>query len=533
MSILHRFLASLGRPQSEPLPGAGQVANSAGGYAFPLDNWARLDRFLILGSEGGTYYITPHALTAENADVIVRCLGDDGARTVARIVEISASGRAPRNDPALFALAIAVAQGDEATRRAALAALPQVARTGTHLYHFLAFVTAVRGWGRGLRRAVGAWYNDMPATQLAYQAIKYRQRDGWSHRDALRLAHPQPASEQHAAIYHWITQGWDEVGPEPHPDEALRQIWAMETAQRTADPRRIAELVTTYGLPWEALPTETLASPQVWEALLPNLPLTALLRNLARMTANGLLQPIGEATDLAIGRLLNETALRRSRIHPLQLLAAQITYQSGVGARGSLQWQPIGRIVDALDSAFYMTFQNVAPTGKRHLLALDVSGSMAGGTVGGIVGLTPRIASAAMALVTAATEPQHAFVAFQDALTPLSISPRMRLTEVVKAVSNLPFGGTDCALPMQWARQRHLPIDAFVIYTDSETWSGSVHPVEALRAYRNQMGIPAKLIVVGMTSNGFSIADPNDGGMLDVVGFDTATPALMSDFIAA
>ena len=33
-----------------------------------------------------------------------------------------------------------------------------------------------------------------------------------------------------------------------------------------------------------------------------------------------------------------------------------------------------------------------------------------------------------------------------------------------------------------------------------------------------------------MDSNGFSIADPNDAGMLDVVGFDSATPALMADF---
>lgn len=40
------------------------------------------------------------------------------------------------------------------------------------------------------------------------------------------------------------------------------------------------------------------------------------------------------------------------------------------------------------------------------------------------------------------------------------------------------------------------------------------------------------MVVVGMTSNGFSIADPNDAGMLDVVGFDSAAPALIADFSA-
>ena len=68
-----------------------------------------------------------------------------------------------------------------------------------------------------------------------------------------------------------------------------------------------------------------------------------------------------------------------------------------------------------------------------------------------------------------------------------------------------------------------------MIYTDSETWAGQVHPVQALRQYRDRMGVPAKLVVVGMASNGFSIADPNDAGMLDVVGFDTATPQVLAD----
>ncbi len=76
-------------------------------------------------------------------------------------------------------------------------------------------------------------------------------------------------------------------------------------------------------------------------------------------------------------------------------------------------------------------------------------------------------------------------------------------------------------------------VDAFVIYTDSETWAGNVAPDAALRAYREQSGIDARLVVVGMVSNGFSIADPTDAGMLDVVGFDTATPQLIADSPAA
>jgi len=150
--------------------------------------------------------------------------------------------------------------------------------------------------------------------------------------------------------------------------------------------------------------------------------------------------------------------------------------------------------------------------------------------------------------VTAATEPHYEVVGFYagrggfksrgagrfagrvDGLTPLPLSPRQRLDDAVKTVSDLPFGGTDAALPMLYAQAMEREVDAFVVYTDSETWAGDVHPAEALRDYRRASGIDARLVVVGMTSNGFSIADPADPGMLDVVGFDTATPQIVSDF---
>src|SRR5436190_19022866 len=117
-------------PQSAPLP--GQVRNSARGFAWAVGCWARLHRFLILGSEGGSYYAGEWKLTRENAKAVERCLAADGIRTVNEIVAISDAGRAPKNDPAIFALAMAAGAAGEATRKAALEALPRVCRPGTH-----------------------------------------------------------------------------------------------------------------------------------------------------------------------------------------------------------------------------------------------------------------------------------------------------------------------------------------------------------------------------------------------------------------
>jgi 60 kDa SS-A/Ro ribonucleoprotein len=426
-----------------------------------------------------------------------------------------------------------------------------VARTGTHLFQFALFVEGFRGWGRSLRRAVGRWYAAQPVDALAYQTVKYRQRAGVTHRDLLRLSHPAgrvgagnptlDVTEEHARLFEWIVRGGE-------TDGLPRLVEGFARAQEAATARDAAALVREYGLPREALKPEHLTSPEVWEALLDDMPMTALVRNLATMTRVGVLAPGSDGTVKAVAQLAEVERIRKARVHPIAVLAALRTYASGRGARGRGEWNPVREVVDALDAAFYAAFGNVEPAGQRMLLALDVSGSMTGGWVAGVPGLSPRDASAALALVTAATESRYEVVGFfagkggfkkrgrqvwsgyADGLTPLAISPRQRLDDVVKTVSDLPFGGTDCALPMLYAQARGREIDTFVIYTDSETWAGDVHPAQALRAYRHASGIDARLVVVGMVSNGFSIADPNDPGMLDVVGFDTATPQLISDF---
>ena len=550
MSYLKRFRTRR-VPQAAPIPGSGQVPNTAGGHSWAVDDWMRLRRFLILGSEGGSYYASESTLTRENAKAVERSLAEDGPRTVAEIVRVSGEGRAPKNDPALFALAMAAGADDEATRKAALDALPQVCRTGTHLFRFATFVEGFRGWGRSLRRAVGSWYAAQSPDAVAYQAVKYRQREGVTHRDLLRLAHPAEqvssrnpqldVSEEHARLFEWIVRGGE-------TDGLPRVVEGFVRAQAAGTAKQSAALVREYGLPREAVTPEHLTSAEVWTALLEDMPMTALIRNLATMTRVGVVSPGSDGTEKVVAQLGDGGRIRRARVHPIAVLAALRTYQAGRGARGRGEWSPVAKVVDALDAAFYTAFGNVEPAGARFLLALDVSGSMTGGHVAGVPGLSPRDASAALALVTAATESDYEVVGFfagkggfekrgrsvhagyQDGLTPLSISPRQRLDDVVSTVSGLPFGGTDCALPMLYAQAHEREIDTFVIYTDSETWAGDVHPSRALADYRRASGIDARLVVVAMVSNGFSIADPADPGMLDVVGFDTATPQLISDF---
>jgi 60 kDa SS-A/Ro ribonucleoprotein len=512
-------------PQSEKIPGSNQVPNSAGGFAFGIDDWKRLDRFLLIGSEGGSYYTSERELTKGNAEAVARCIEADGIRVVNRIVEISEAGRAPKNDPALFALAMCAGIGDEKTRKSALEVLPKVARIGTHLFHFVSYVEQFRGWGRGLRNAIGEWYNEKSDEDLAFQVVKYQQRDGWSNRDLLRLSHPVPLNDEHKKIFKWVVDG-------ECPKGVYKLIQGFEKAKVAKTEKALLTLIEKYGLTMEMIPTQFANSPAVFEALLPNLGLTAVIRNLGNMSKSGYLaKGKWDAVNAVCERILDEKNIKKSRVHPITILNALVTYKAGHGLLGKGEWEVVPEVTDALDKAFYLGFPNVEPTDKRIVLALDVSGSMCTNKTSGFQNLTARLASAAMAMVTYKTEKSVAMVAFCDKIVPLDISRCTTLEGVVGKMSNLEFGRTDCAQPMIWATEKRVEADAFIVYTDNETWFGKIHPTQALKQYRKNFGIPAKLIVAGMTATEFSIADPADSGMLDVVGFDSSAPQIMSQFI--
>ena len=530
-------------PQSEPDPAVAdrQKRNAAGGYAFKISDEARIHRFLTLGTTGGTYYTSERELTKANAEVVLAAARIPGrgewlAREARRISE---AGRAPRQNPAIFALAAVAGLGSQEDRQYALAQLPRVCRTGTHLFLFAGYVEQFRGWGRGLRKAVANWYLDRPVDDVAYQAVKYRQREGWSHADLLRLAHPEPAEDDliRRALFRWIVDG-------ERDDLTPSLVHAFESAQVPGLAEiHIEGLIEHHPLSWEMLP-DAARTPQVWKALIrKGMPQTALMRQLPTLTRLGVLDD-PEILGIVAAQLQDGERLRKGRVHPVNVLIAQKTYASGRSMRGSSTWEPKRQIVDALDAAFYGAFRTIEPANKRTLIALDVSGSMGFDAISGLP-ITPREASAALALVTMATEPSCDVVGFtagrdrsaygggwrgHTGISELSISPRQRLDDAIRSISDLPFGSTDCALPMIWAGERNRDYDTIIVITDNETWAGRTHPHQALEAYRRKVGHDVRQIVVGMTATDCSIADPNDPHTLDVAGFDSAVPNLIADF---
>jgi len=375
----------------------------------------------------------------------------------------------------------------------------------------------------------------MPVDRLALQLIKYREREKLDHTHLLYSHRPQLDPER-AAIMRWPLIRRQGQNPQSRyfgrVEFAHRLIEGFEKLQAETDPGRAAVLIGDYDLPRESVPTELLNSAKVWEALLDKMPMTAMIRNLATMTRVGVLGPMSAGTWKVLAELDNPERIRKARVHPIAILMALKTYAEGHGERGRHTWVPVQQIVAALDEAFYTAFDNVESTGKNWMLALDVSGSMGSGRVGG-VNLTPAEAVAALSLVTAKVEPKSWIFGFANTFRELGISPGMRLDQVLRRTRERAFGSTDCAQPMIHAREHGLEVDVFVVMTDNETWAGAMHPVQALDLYKRDTGRDAKLVVMGMTATGFSIAHPNRNDMLDMVGFDTAVPPLAREFALA
>ena len=537
-------------PQSRPIPGreTEQVRNNAGGYGFAKDLWTRLEDFLILGTTGGTYYAGEDRLTADNARVVFDAVAADGVRVVDLATEISTARppRAPKNRPALFVLAAAAARGDADTRQAVKASLAQVARTTDHFATFFGYWKNLGGKataggtapviGRAMRTALASWFLNGDVDQVAWRVCKARQRrtpsgEAFALRDALRIAHPKADSPARRALFGWIAGNVS--------DEDVRtqvpSVDAFLTAQAVTGPVEAIDVVQDRGVPWEFLPDAVLTDPGVWDELVDTIGMTALIRNLSRMTRIGTLTPMGDATRRAAARLTDASALAKARIHPMDLFLALRVYGAGhaqPNPRADVQrWSPVPAIVDALDEAYELSFGHMEPSGRRLLIAVDSSGSMSWGGVrhgGTPLGSCYEVGNA-MAVILHRIEGGNCHVIDVDTAVHASrVTARTNLREIGSWRPS--GGGTDLSLPFQWAQQQRLDVDGVVVFTDNETWAGRQHPSQALAAYRRAVNGGVRVVLAAMAANGHTIGDPRDEGVLNMAGLDASLPMVVNGY---
>lgn len=512
-------------PQTKSIFGrTDMVKNNAGGYVFEVTPQDRLERFLLIGSEGGTYYVNEQKLTEENAQSILAYIKSNGLQVVSTVVEFAEGNRAPKADAGLFVLALAAAYGDADTKTASYAAISRVCRTSTHLFTFLANVQNLRGWSRGLRKGVAKFYTSKTAEQVAYQMVKYRNRAGFTHQDALRLSHAAPTSPEMNDLFSYATVKDKSTLALEHGNGLVN---AFEKAQTTTDEKDLIGLIKEYRLTWEMIPNSNLTKPEVLKALLENMPLTALVRNLNRFSYNGLTEGNTETVKKIVAKLKDKEYVKKSGIHPLNVVNSMLTYASGRGTKGDKTWTPNQKIVDALSDTYTYSLEAVESTGKNILVGVDVSGSMSS-QVNGMQMSAAQIGNV-LGVTILKTEDEAELIWFDTQTHTPKIGRRSSVDEVLR--QSTPGGGTDCALVFAHALKTKIKYDAIVILTDNETWAGRGHGVELLAKYRKEINPNVKVVEVAMVSNPYSQLPADDKNLLRVVGFDASVVDVINSYL--
>ncbi|XP_053738980.1 60 kDa SS-A/Ro ribonucleoprotein isoform X1 [Synchiropus splendidus] len=470
--------------------------------SWEINDKVRLCRFLCYGSEQKKYTAGDEGrISVENAEALQSLLqAGQGSEVVEEIKRFAQDGRASRFEPCFFALALCSQHCELKTRQAAFKALKEICHDPAHLFTFINFKTQLKEgmkcgiWGRALRQAVSDWYNEQDAVILAAAMTKCKQREGWSHRDVLRLSHTKPVHEAIAVLSKYVTKGWVEVQRAYNDKEnseevakVLAYLEVVEKVKHSYDETEVVALIEEHKLEREMLLTDHLKSKQVWHALLKEMPLQSIVKALGKIAVNKVLEPESPETRALCDRIQSDTEVRKSKLHPFSLLVATEKYKKGQGYQGKTKWKPDSDILKALDSAFYKSFLNVNPVGKRFVVAVDVSSSMSRILKGTSI-ITP-VAAAAVAMV--------------------------------------PAKSTDCTLPVTWATENKEAVDVFIVLTNNAFWPFCSSPVESLRKHRQTTGSTSKLVICDLTASASTMEDIDDRGLMNLCGFDLGAFSLI------
>lgn len=498
-----------------------QEKNSAGGYVFLVDDWTLFQRFLLLGTEAGSYYASDRDLTLAASTAMINCIRLDGIRFVRMCVEYR--DRVYKRDTVIFALLHVFKHGDVDAKRLAADMFDKICTTGSDVLMAMAMMKELKfGSSRVKARAFRSWYTNKTPEQLAYQVVKYRTRNNMSHDYVWHYCHGSARKNPKLApILCRLHSGFKQEVFEAEDSAFIPDIIKtfVRLQSMASDPAGVAAtILENKSVTWEMIPTDVSNDLRVQKALLRDMPMTATIRNLAKYTATGLLNNDDDAIKMVLDRLSDAEYIKRSKIHPLKIYIAAKQYALGHGNLGNLKWEPNLRIVAALETAFvHAMTHNLPKSEKRILVGVDISGSMETPTA--ISGVSCRELAIVMSYILANQYPNAEVVPFHTIV--LTDRPRALGRSVSDYVASFPLdpAGTNCGVLFEYAIKSDKAFEAIVCMTDNETWKGH-HPFAKLYEYRSKIKTHTKSILMPIVANRFSINSPDDRFSFEIVGAD-------------
>lgn len=528
---------------NRPLDRDDLIKNDAGGWGFELSPREKLSRFIAVGDVNGTYYVDYEANLSRSFDNIKNHFLSSEAEMLFFLSEVKRSleeGFAMRINTTLFSLAVLCSNQNKfpAIKKQALALIPTL-RTPTQLFYFLKTLKSFSGWNRSLRRAVASWYtqHEYSVGDLIYKVLKYRQREGYTHADVIKLCHLKSSVKRFNNLIKYVllsnksNVSLEELSKILDQEPSLKAFSILSTCSD----EQLVEIVEKHKFSWEMIPTDRLNNQKVLKAILPNLQPVALMRNLNRYAYNDITtQAVSNEVDYICSVFTDKEKMKMANIHPIILANNIKTYSQGTGNLGNKTWTANSKILEAMEDAYYNSFDYLPKINKKILVAVDESGSMNSSCSNTCLLMSTVAKMIAVTLMRQCSKIDSiAFTSERNIndLQNLKLNKHSSLIDILKSPSN--GGGTDCSLPIRFMLEKKLKYDAVVIITDSETWAekGNERHYSLLHKYRASVNKDIKVIEIGLDEN-FSIQPPEDKNCYRINGFDANVMNYVSDIIA-
>ena len=420
---------------------AADTCNEAGGIAYTLTPKQQLAQLAATGCLNSTYY----ADAQDQLEQVLELAEQLDAEFIAKTAVYARQKGFMKDMPALLLAVLAQKDVNMLAR-----VFDQVADNGKMLRNFAQIIRSGavgrKSFGNRPKKLMQTWLLTATEKQLLNAAVG----NSPSLADVVKMVHPKPREAWRAAWFAWL------IG-KPYDREALSPITrAFEDYKQSREgelPNVPFQMLTALDLncgDWAQI-----ARNGSWQQVRQNLN-TFLRHDVFAKSKN---------IKMVAEKLRDQTAIRRARVLPYQLLTA---YQA------ASEQMPF-EIREALQDAMETAVQNVPAIRGKVVVCPDVSGSMhspATGYRGSATSRTRCIDIAA--LVSAAmlrTNPKARVIPFERITVNVQLNPRDSVMTNAQKLANIGGGGTACSAPLAMLNREKADVDLVVIVSDNESWA--------------------------------------------------------------
>ena len=415
--------------------------NEAGGIAYTLTPKQQLAQLAATGCLNNTFY----ADAQSQLDQVLKLAESLDAEFIAKTAVYARQKGFMKDMPALLLAVLAQKDVNMLAR-----VFDQVVDNGKMLRNFAQIIRSGavgrKSFGNRPKKLMQTWLLTATEKQLLNAAVG----NSPSLADVVKMVHPKPREAWRAAWFAWL------IG-KPYDREALPPITrAFEDYKQS----REGELPN---VPFQMLTALDLNSGD-WAQIARNGSWQQVRQNLNTFLRHDVFAK-SKNIKMVAEKLRDETAIRRARVLPYQLLTA---YQA------TSEQMPF-EIREALQDAMETAVQNVPAIQGKVVVCPDVSGSMhspATGYRGSATTKTRCIDIAA--LVSAAmlrTNPQARVIPFEQITVNVKLNPRDSIMTNAEKLANIGGGGTACSAPLAMLNREKADVDLVVIVSDNESWA--------------------------------------------------------------